>query len=202
MKRPDFVARQSSNPHGVIGRFIAWIMARETAALNARAVELLALQPSDRVLEIGFGHGRTVASIARIVVSGHVAGVDVSASMTRLATRRNRAAVADGRVDLRTGDCAALPFPAADFDKSLSVHTVYFWTEPGACLREIRRVLRPGGCFVLGFTPKGTARTASFPTSVYTFYEEDEIREMVTAAGFTSVAIVAADAVALARATV
>ena len=65
-------------------------MAHETAALNEQAVRLLALRASDRVLEIGFGHGRTVKRIASAVTQGHVAGLDVSQTMTRLAIRRNR----------------------------------------------------------------------------------------------------------------
>jgi len=201
MKRPDFIARQSSRPSGVLGRIIAWIMARETAELNQRALELLSLQPDDRVLEIGFGHGRTVQGIAAAVPDGHVAGIDVSESMTRLAIRRNRIAVAEGRVDLMTADSASLPFDDLQFDKALSVHTLYFWTDPTACLREIRRVLRPGARFVLGFTPKDSPSAARFPAEVYTFYDEAQVRGMLTAAGFASVEITAAGTAALALAT-
>jgi ubiquinone/menaquinone biosynthesis C-methylase UbiE len=203
MRRPDFIARQSGNPSGVLGRIIAWIMARETADLNQRAVELLRLQPTDHVLEIGFGHGRTVQRIAAAVPDGRVAGVDVSASMTRVAIRRNRTAIADDRVDLETGDAAALPFEDARFDKALSVHTIYFWNDPGACLREIRRVLRPGAIFVLGFTRKGSPRAQSFPTEVYRFYEDDELRQLLIDARFSFDELVPAGAawLALARAS-
>jgi hypothetical protein len=60
MKRPVFIARQSARPAGLLGRLIANIMAHETADLNERAVRLLEPSPSDWVLEIGFGHGRTI----------------------------------------------------------------------------------------------------------------------------------------------
>ena len=81
MKRPNFIARQSSNPSGLVGRFIAWIMSRETAVVNEGALKSLSLDASDRVLEIGFGHGRTVELMAASVPDGHVAGIDVSESM-------------------------------------------------------------------------------------------------------------------------
>jgi SAM-dependent methyltransferase len=187
VRRPVFIARQSARPSGIVGRAIVWIMARETAELNERATTLLSLRPSDQVLEIGFGHGRTVARIATAVPQGRVAGVDVSDSMTRLAIRHNRRAVAAGRLDLRTGDAASLPLDDGQFDKALSVHTVYFWNDPRACLREVRRVLRPGARFVLGFTPSASAHAASFPAEVYTFYDENQIRAMLIAAGFESV---------------
>ncbi len=200
MRRPDFIARQSGHPSGMLGRILAWIMARETAGLNQRAVELLQLSPTDRVLEIGFGHGRTVQRIAADVPDGRVAGIDVSASMTRVAIRRNRTAIADGRVDLRTGDAAALPFEDAQFDKALSVHTVYFWRDPAACLREIRRALRPGATFVLGFTRKDSPHAQSFVAEVYRFYEDDEIRQLLVDAGFTVDQLVPVGAAALAPA--
>jgi ubiquinone/menaquinone biosynthesis C-methylase UbiE len=187
MKRPTFIARQSGNPSGIVGRVIAWIMVRETAELNDGALEALSLRPSDRVLEVGFGHGRTVERIAAMVPDGHVSGIDVSESMTRLASRRNRRSVADGRVDLQTGDSASLPYGDGQFDKALSVHTVYFWKDPRACLREIRRVLRPGARFVFGFTRNDSPRVANFPSDVYTFYSEDAIRALLADAGFASV---------------
>jgi ubiquinone/menaquinone biosynthesis C-methylase UbiE len=200
MKRPEFIARQSGNPSGPLGRIIAWIMARETAAVNERAVELLSLQARDRVLEVGFGHGRTIGRIASVVSEGRIAGIDVSESMTKLAGRKNRAAVAMGRVDLHTGDASALPFEEGAFDKLLSVHTIYFWKDPAACLRELRRVLQAGGTLVLGFTPKESPRTASFPADVYTFYGEDEICTMLTAARFTSIETIAGGPAMFARA--
>jgi SAM-dependent methyltransferase len=84
----------------------------------------------------------------------------------------------------------------------MSVHTVYFWKDPQACLREIRRVLRPGARFVLGFTRRVSLHTASFPAEVYTFYEDGQIRDMLTAAGFESVELTRFGEAALAVATV
>ena len=52
MKRPVFIARQSARPSGLLGRVIAGVMAHETLDLNVRAIRLLRLAPSDRVLEI------------------------------------------------------------------------------------------------------------------------------------------------------
>ena len=88
MRRPEFIARQSSRPRGMIGRLLGHVMAIETASLNSEALGLLALQPSDRVLEVGFGHGRTIRLAAAQVPQGLVAGMDVSRDMVRMARRR------------------------------------------------------------------------------------------------------------------
>ena len=57
--------------------------------------------PSDRVLEIGFGHGRTIERLAGVVTDGRVCGIDVSDEMLNLAVRRNRLAITEGRIELR-----------------------------------------------------------------------------------------------------
>ncbi len=189
MKRPLFIAQQSARPSGLVGRVIAGIMAHETADLNERALRLLRPSPFDHVLEIGFGHGRTIERLASVVENGRVCGIDVSESMLAMAVRRNRRAIAEGRVELRTADCASIPFDAASFNAALSVHTLYFWSDPIACLTEIRRVLRPGGRLVLGFLGSDSARRNSFPTQVYTFHEETAVSAMLTAAEFRSIEV-------------
>lgn len=183
MRRPQFIARQSSRPNGLVGRFIAWIMAKETAPLNDAALELLDLQPADRLLEIGFGHGKTIHRAAARLSEGAVTGIDVSETMLRVASRANRDAIREGRVELKLGDSARIDAPDHQFDKVLSVHTVYFWADPTAHLAEIARVLEPGGRFVLGFRPKGSTGTESFPASIYRFYSEAEIAALLGGAG-------------------
>jgi ubiquinone/menaquinone biosynthesis C-methylase UbiE len=161
-------------------------MSHETARENAIAIELLQLEPTDRVLELGFGHGRTIRNIVERVPAGHVAGVDFSATMLRLASSVNRDVIAQGRVELQQGDSASLAYPDQAFDKLLAVHTIYFWEDPAAHLRECRRVLRPGGLLVLGFRPREQAPIADFPTTVYNFRSVAEICELLRAGFATS----------------
>jgi ubiquinone/menaquinone biosynthesis C-methylase UbiE len=184
MKRPVFIARQSARPTGLLGRLIANIMAHETADLNERAVRLLDPSPSDWVVEIGFGHGRTIEHLAKGVPQGRVCGLDVSRAMLDMAVRRNRRAVAEGRVDLRMSDVASIPFEDKSFDKALTVHTLYFWSDPLACLGEIHRVLKPRGRLVLGFLRGDSAKSIRFPKEVYTLHDEQSVRAMLVACDF------------------
>jgi ubiquinone/menaquinone biosynthesis C-methylase UbiE len=184
VRRPDFIARQSACPSGLLGRLIGRVMARETASVNEAALELLGVRPADHVLEVGFGHGATIARLAAVVSGGRVAGVDPSAEMCRMAARRNRRAVEGGRVALRQASAEALPYPDAAFDKVLAVHTVYFWPDLARPLRETARVLRPGGRVVLAHrTDAGAAR--DFPASVYRFHGDGAVREALEAAGLS-----------------
>src|SRR5262249_50524029 len=187
MRRPEFTARQSRCPSGLLGWVIGQIMSVETAAANDAALAALALELGDRVLEVGFGHGRTVERAAAMVPEGFVAGIDASMEMVRMATRRCRRLVGAGRVRLALADGASLPYADASFDKGYTVHTMYFWKDPGQHLRELGRVLRDGGRLVLGFHAKKEAVAAAFPASVYTFYGMDEVRRLLEEAGFVGV---------------
>ena len=189
MRRPLFIARQACRPSGLVGRALLRLMEWETSHLNQEALDALALVAEERVLEVGYGHGRTVAAAAACAPGALLAGIDVSEDAARFAARRCRAAIATGRVDLRVGDSAALPWPDGAFDKALSVHTLYFWPEPGRDLREVRRVLRPGGRFVLAFRERTEDAVATFPPQIYRFYSTADVIALLTTAGFSAVDI-------------
>jgi ubiquinone/menaquinone biosynthesis C-methylase UbiE len=170
-------------------------MSIETASLNSEALGLLALEPSDHLLEVGFGHGRTIRLAAAQVPQGFVAGVDVSEDMVRMAQRRCLDLARKGLVELMVGDSRRLPYPDTSFDKVLCVHTIYFWEEPIKHLGEIFRVLKPGGRLVLGFRAKSDkASSSDFPETVYSFYTIDEVSMLLESAGFAKSAIRNADA--------
>jgi ubiquinone/menaquinone biosynthesis C-methylase UbiE len=182
VRRPELLARQAARPSGLLGALLGRIMAHETAEANRIAVELLELRPTDSVLDIGFGHGATVRRLSEIVDRGAVSGIDVSTTMLDLATRRNRDGIRRGRVDLRVGSVDQLPYPRDAFDAVLSVHTLYFWSEPQRAFAEIRKVLRPAGRLVLGWRDDPEGRRL-FPASVYRFHDADTVTTMLGGAG-------------------
>jgi ubiquinone/menaquinone biosynthesis C-methylase UbiE len=191
MRRPEFIARQASCPTGLFGRFLAWIMAAETAVVNEKTLELLELRPDDHVLEVGFGHGRTLARAAALVPAGFVAGIDVSEAMVRMARHRTRQCIKEGRAEVQRADSAQIPYPDGCFNRAYAIHTLYFWDDPRIHLEEIYRVMKPGARFVLGFGPKEDARTVTnFPATVYQFYTIGEVHSMFKEAGFTEVHMV------------
>jgi ubiquinone/menaquinone biosynthesis C-methylase UbiE len=140
------------------------------------------------VLEIGFGHGRTIARLAAIASEGTVAGVEVSQGMLRMASRFNRRLIEEGRIVLTIGNAASMPYPAERFDRALSVHTLYFWSSLAETLREICRVMRPGGRLVLGFrSSEDDSMVRNFPRSVYRFYRSDKVERSLEETGFQDI---------------
>lgn len=184
--RPLLLARQSRRPDGLLGDLVGRIMARETAPENDAALDRLALGPSERLVEIGCGHGHTLAKAAAVAPSPAAphSGLDFSWRMHLYAMRRHRRLVDAGGVEFRFSGSDRAPYPDAAFDAALSMHTVYFWTRPLDHLREMRRVLKTRGRLVLGFRPAEDPAFAAFPAEVYTIRSEAEVVALVREAGF------------------
>ena len=135
------VVAQFHHPTGLGGHVAGWIMSHRPSNLarNRWAVDLLDIQPAERVLELGCGPGVALAEIAQRVVDGVAVGVDHSPVMIRHAGRRNAAAVAAGRVQLV---CAAVEdLLPADGDVPGVGPPIVRRALPGGAGRQQRRLL-------------------------------------------------------------
>ena len=159
-----YLDQQHRYPSGLFGWLIGERMRRQHAPETEWSVDLLQLQPTDRVLEIGFGVGRGLALTLQQVIQGRVTGIDLSATMIQAASRRNRAALAHGQLALLRGDIAHLPFGNQQFDKIFSIHTLYFWPDPGTICQQLIKLLAQGGRLVSTFA---TAHTLANGERVY-----------------------------------
>jgi SAM-dependent methyltransferase len=104
--------------------------------------------------------------------------------MVRQASRRNAAAVRDGRVDLRLGSAEALPAFDAPFDKILAVNSLMFWDDPVARLKQLRGLLVLGGRIAIVFQPRAPGSTDETAARA-----GQEIAEHFATAGFSDVRV-------------
>ncbi len=178
------LALQFRRPSGLLGK-LAGLLFRINREGNEWTIGLLEILPTDHVLEIGFGPGLAIQRAAALAMRGRVAGVDFSETMLTQARKRNAAAIAAGRVELKLGDAAALPYPDDSFDKVFDANVIYFWRDPLAHLREVRRVLKPGGRLALYLIAKEDMAKFKFTqTGVYTLYTGEEVVRLLVQAGF------------------
>jgi SAM-dependent methyltransferase len=103
---------------------------------------LIEFNPHDKVLDVGCGTGWLVRRTALLVSAGLAAGMDVSDAMLR---RAEALSAPQLNVVFARGGVDAIPWDSGFFTKVLSVESAYYWPDPAKGLREIFRVLSPGG---------------------------------------------------------
>lgn len=180
------VVGQFHRPHGLAGHLAGWVMAHRSSnrRRNIWVVSLLDVQPTDRVLEIGFGPGIAIHELSRLATRGQVYGIDHSEVMVNMATKRNAAAVRSGRVRLRSGSAEILPALGDRFDKIVAVNSMGFWPDPRRTVGQLRGRLRPGGEIAIASQPRCPGATSQ--TSVRA---AQQIEAVLTDAGFSRIRV-------------
>jgi ubiquinone/menaquinone biosynthesis C-methylase UbiE len=150
----NLLDRTFAHPTGILGRLGGVLMSRSESGRNDWTLSLLDLTPHACILEVGFGPGTLIEALGAAIPAGSISGIDASPVMLRQASARNQEAIRDRRVHLRVGSATILPYEDASFDVVLSANSIFFWPDQPAGVREIHRVLKPGGQIALILQPR------------------------------------------------
>jgi ubiquinone/menaquinone biosynthesis C-methylase UbiE len=191
--QPAEQARQLANPEGEVGLEVAEWLNGNNRAGNARTLAMLDVRAGDRVLEIGFGNGRTAPDVVGQAAGVRYVGIDISPTMVAEAVRFNAALVAAGRASFHLVSADRMPFDDASFDRIYSTGVIHFWKDALAPLREARRVMRPGGLAVLGALDSRCPPPFARPEFGFFLRRADEWVECCREAGFSDVAVQTAE---------
>ena len=117
-------------------------MEQDHLPITLPVLEKMQLAPTDNVLDVGCGSGWLSRRLAKLVPEGRVVGMDVSDEMIRIARRNS---VENDNILYVTGEVAEIPWETNFFAHAISVESSYYWPDPAAGVKELFRVLRPGG---------------------------------------------------------
>jgi SAM-dependent methyltransferase len=169
-----------------------------------RLVELTAPRPGERVLDVGCGTGAVARRVAGALgARGRVVGVDVNEGMLRVA---KAVTPAEAAVEWKAASATSLPFPDASFDVVLSQQMLQFVPEPAMAVREMHRVLAPGGRLAIsvcrplerapGYVPLVVGlrkyvgpEAEAMMRSPFPPWSVERLRELVSTGGFAGAAI-------------
>jgi len=184
------------NPTGWLGRFVLRNMNARHSKVTDWGLAHVAIAKNDSILDVGCGGGRTVAKLAALATQGKICGVDHSRESVSVATKINQPSIARGRVEIVEGSVSHLPFPENAFDLVTAVETHFWWPDLPAGMREILRVLKPGGkALIVAEVYKGAESKMSalvekyLPLSGMKFLTADQHRQLLEDAGFSHVEI-------------
>jgi SAM-dependent methyltransferase len=185
---------QYRKPKWWLGRLFLWMMNMRHSRVTDWGLQQVPLEKRFTMLDVGCGGGRTIQKLAAIASEGKVYGIDHSAASVAAARGANARWLAEHRVDIQQGSVSALPFPDGMFDVVTAVETHYYWPDLVADLREIWRVLKPGGRLVIiAETYKGRRFDAFFRPAMKllraTYLSVSEHREMFSAAGYSETVV-------------
>jgi SAM-dependent methyltransferase len=171
------------------GRLLMGLTGPTTADEHRMALEMLSIEPGDRVLDVACGPGNFTRDFAAAAPDGLVVGFDASAPMLDVAVRDT---AADNVAYVR-GDACSLPFRDGSFDAICCFAALYLIERPLQALAEIIRVLAPGGRVALlascnrGPLPVGTTDTVVRGLSGVRIFARDELTRPLDAAGLVEV---------------
>jgi ubiquinone/menaquinone biosynthesis C-methylase UbiE len=188
-----WVSRQVRKPSGPLGRRLVRAMNLGHSTMTDWGLQQVMVPKNAAILDVGCGGGRTVQRLAALAPEGKVIGLDYSVASVAVSRDTNAQEIEAGRVQIEQGSVAALPFPDRTFDIITAVETHYYWPDLPANVREVLRVLKPGGTFALiAETYRGGPFRLVYgivmPLLRAAFLSDAEHRDLLTQAGFTEVA--------------
>jgi ubiquinone/menaquinone biosynthesis C-methylase UbiE len=198
MSAVDKVIAQCRKPSGFFGRFILWDMNRHHSKLTDWGLSHVSIKPNDKILDIGCGGGRTIHKLAAMASAGKVYGIDYSEDSVAASRRANARWIDIGRVEIQSGSVSQLPFASDTFDLVTAIETHLFWPNLANDFREIFRVLKSGGQFLIvaeiyrgGKHLEGVRKTIfeKHLAANMNLLTPDEHRALFTNAGFSDVQI-------------
>jgi len=185
---------QFRKPTGWMAKFTGLGMNREHEKVWRWGLEHVAIAPDAVILDVGCGGGGAVKILAQTASHGKVYGIDYAEDVLPTARWVNRALIKQGRVEVKHGSVSDLPFPDDTFDLATAFETTMFWPNLVDALGEVRRVLKPGGTFLIAneayadarFEERNTkwARRANFQLQT-----PEETRQCLAEAGYAQVEI-------------
>lgn len=185
---------QCKKPTGELGKVIADGMNIGHFELTGWGFEKINIKNNDIVLDIGCGGGRTVNRLASITTEGKIFGIDYSLDCVKWSKDYNKEYVKNNRVEIFHASVEKIPFENNKFDIITAVETIYFWPNLIENFKEVKRVLKLSGKFIIicemysreNFKEKNDKLVELSDMKIHT---PKELKELLEKAGFNNITI-------------
>ena len=173
-------------PRGFAGRFAFLFMNRGHGSIYRNMAQVLQLRPEDDFLEVACGNGYFIKKYASQVHS--VAALDLSELAVNMAIRSNRDRVTAGTAEFVQGEASRLPWQERRFSVAASMGGFPMLPDPAGCMKEMHRVLRPGGRVVVCIewnAEDGKDHTNEIRKYGMRLWGENDVKALLAEAGFS-----------------
>ena len=177
------IAPQLKQPKGEFGIEVGEKMNEANAYMSTHTYNMLEIKKEDKIFEVGFGNGHFIPYILNKAEQVSYAGIDISQTMVDEASKKNALYIKQGTVELINANVSKIPFDNNTFDKVCTVNTLYFWENPEKDMKELCRILKPGGKLIVAVRPLNELQRAEFEKHGFNFYPSKTIRTFMENAG-------------------
>ena len=181
MKLLNRLIEQAKNPNGFVGSIMLSIMNTAHTGMNKWAFEKINISEDAIILDIGCGGGKTIQILSKKNDYGKIYGIDYSEQEVLDSIRANSKDVEAGKVNILQADVIDIPFPENHFDIITAFQTHYFWPDLENGVKEIFRILKQDGCFLI------TAETYKINYHMKSHKTKEELERLFKGTGFHSV---------------
>ncbi|MFE4763651.1 class I SAM-dependent methyltransferase [Bacillus mycoides] len=172
---------QAKNPRGTIGSSMLCIMNAAHTRLTNWALQKIHIREDAVILDIGCGGGKTIHSLSRLTPHGKIYGIDYSEQAVENSKKTNTKDVETEKVIIHQASVSSIPYNTNFFDLITALQTHYFWPDVANDMKEVFRVLKPNGSFLL------VAETFKIQYHMDKFKTTEELVNLFYKTGFTSV---------------
>ena len=179
-------------PAGLGGKVMVTMMNLGHRPLADWGFQFLHVDKSAAVLDCGCGGGANIRALLKRCPEGVVKGIDYSPVSVEKTRKLNEAAMQAGRCAVMQGSVMDMLFAASQFDAVTAFETVYFWPDLPQGFREVYRVLKPGGTFLICNECSGdNAQDEKWTEKIngMTIYKDTELQDFLEQAGFHDIQI-------------
>ena len=197
MKFIEKIIGQCRKPHGIIGKIMGLSMNKEHAPMHYWALNHLKNGKFKSILDIGCGGGSIVNRFAKSYTNAKVFGIDYSVDMVAISIKKNKKFIDQKRVKIHHGNVSFLPFSDNQFDLITAFESYFFWPNLNQDFKEILRVLKQNGKFLIGNEGFNDIKSTKFnkrnekwikKSGMY-YHTPEEFTDLLKNAGFREILI-------------
>ncbi|WP_305512324.1 class I SAM-dependent methyltransferase [Methanobrevibacter sp. V14] len=180
---------QYMKPHGEEGIKTIKDMNEEHRHISEFAFESVDVGKNDKILDIGCGGGANIEKFLKLT-ENNVDGLDYSDISVQESIKRNQKAIDGGRCSVIQGDVSDMPIDDESYDLISAFSTIYFWPELDETFKEVARVIKPKGRFMIAQGTDGNHPDDEKWISTIEgmrIYNAGELNEYLLNAGFNSI---------------
>ena len=166
---------QLSTPNGAMGIALGHNMHASNIGMTLATIALLKLETGSTVLELGHGNCGHLDALMSTAKDIEYHGLEVSQTMYEEACKGNT----HSNATFAPYNGTDIPLPTASVASVFSVNTIYFWEKPSKLLREIERVLKPGGRCIVTYANADFMKKLPFVRNKFKLYDTTRLQDLV-----------------------